>query len=140
MPSLSFADLPDWLQWITAATAILAGVVGFIAFVRKTWPVLKRFVLTVNSLQNLPEFMQRTDDTLAKQDGELALIKHEVQYNNGSSVKDAIRRVEQGVAGLYTRADASDAADKKLRKDIDEATHPVVHRTARRRQPPKKEN
>ena len=145
--SLDFANLPGWLQLVTALTAILAAAVGVIAFVRKTWPVVVSFVKTVISLQTLPEFMEKTSATLARQDKQLADIHHEVQFNNGSSVKDAITRVEatttrleEGVAGLYTRMNAADEADKRLRADLDEATQPVVRHGQRRRQPPKKEN
>jgi uncharacterized coiled-coil protein SlyX len=65
------------------------------------------------ALADLPAFIERTDHTLDEQNVKIGEIHHEVQYNNGSSVKDAIARVEEGVAGLYEHV-----------ADIDERTQP----------------
>lgn len=112
---------------------LAAWVVGLCAvfiFIYKSWPILTRFVTTINSLADLPRFMVTTAATLAAQDVKIEEIHHEVHYNNGSSVKDAIGRVEKGVAGLYTRADAADAADAAMRKELED-TRP--HTPARKR-------
>ena len=116
-----------WVGWIAAAGLIAAALTAFIKFVPPAWRALVKFTATVNSLTDLPQFMVTTAATLAAQNEQLAVIHHEVNYNNGSSVKDAIGRVEKGVAGLYVRADATDKAAADLRVDL-EAPRPVVRK------------
>jgi len=94
MPSIDYSNAPAWLQWVLAAAGLLALVVGVIQFIRKGWPVLSRFVATINALSDLPEYITESKRVLDEQNDSLAAIKHEVEYNNGSSVKDAIARVE----------------------------------------------
>jgi len=48
----------------------------------------------MDALTTLPEFMADTTATLKSQDEKIAEIHHEVQYNNGTSVKDSIERIE----------------------------------------------
>ena len=87
--------------WSAGAIAFI----GFIVFMRKKgWPWIlgtARAVLTfarvVDAVQGLPDFIDRTDRTLAAQNKQIADIHHEVHFNNGSSVKDAVTRVEQKV-------------------------------------------
>ena len=90
---------------IGAAATALAAIIGLpVAFV-KLWPLLKRAVTIGASLEKLPEMAleisaltigQRTQgETLAHQSEQLAVIKHEVEFNNGSSVKDAVVRTEK---------------------------------------------
>jgi len=40
------------------------------------------------------------DEVLAKQNGVLETIRHEVEFNNGSSVKDGVMRTEAGLADV----------------------------------------
>ena len=68
--------------------------------------------------------MITTAATLAGQDRQIAEIHHEVKYNNGSSVKDAVGRVERGVAGIYDRLDAADVISRKLREDLEQTKPP----------------
>jgi len=132
--NVNFADAWPWLQWVLAA----AGVVGFLVAVIKgvppAWRALTTFVTTINDLSDLPSelakqkrfrievraILSNQDKTLAgqnlvlaKQDTKIGEIHHEVQYNDGSSAKDAIGRVEKGVAGLYTLT-------AQLREELDE--------------------
>lgn len=44
----------------------------------------------------LEERLDQQDGVLAKQDDVLETIRHEVEFNNGSSVKDATLRLEKG--------------------------------------------
>lgn len=110
-------ELQPWAESVSLWQALgwTAGFGAFLAaarlFVRKGWPALKRFahaVLTfarvVDAVQGLPEFIVRTDavlqaqnTTLGEQSEQIADIHHEVHFNNGSSVKDAVTRVEQDV-------------------------------------------
>jgi len=113
---------PAWfIEWaesvnlwgtILLVSAIVGTIWGVVLFVKKGWPWLKAFARAiqktaevVDAVQELPDFIARTDATLARQDERIDEIHHEVHYNNGSSVKDAVRRVETGVADLRARID-----------------------------------
>lgn len=102
---------------IGAAATALAAVIGLpIAFV-KLWPLLKRAVTIGASLEKLPEMsneltaltvglrvqgetLTEQNTILEHQNEQLAVIKHEVEFNNGSSVKDAVVRNEKATAEL----------------------------------------
>jgi hypothetical protein len=112
MPSLNFGDAWPWLQWVLAIAAVVAFVGGAIKVIPSTWRFVTQFVNTINSLATLPaelekqdQFRNRTEITLAAQDLKIEEIHHEVNYNNGSSVKDAVSRLESGVAEV--RSDLS---------------------------------
>lgn len=101
---------------IGAGVAALTAIIGFPVAAVKLWPLLKRAVTIGASLEKLPEMSneltaltlgQRAQaETLDHQSEQLAVIKHEVEFNNGSSVKDAVVRTEN-----VTNALASSLAD-----------------------------
>ena len=122
-----------------------AGAVAVALFFWKGWPWLRKtataivhFAQIVDAVQGLPDFIDRTDNTLEKQNKTLAAqnkqiadIHHEVHYNNGSSVKDGVQRVETGLAGLHVEVAviASDLAqakealslsDGRIRQDLED--------------------
>jgi hypothetical protein len=106
VPSLDFSQAWPWLQWVIAVAAVVAFIAGAIKTVPPAWKAITRFVQTINALADLPEelvkqakFRTDTEATLAGQNRQIADIHHEVHYNNGSSVKDAIRRVELKLDG-----------------------------------------
>ncbi len=107
---------------IGAAATAIAAIIGLpVAFV-KLWPLLKRAVTIGASLEKLPEMAleisaltigQRTQgETLAHQSEQLAVIKHEVEFNNGSSVKDAVVRTEKATKALTEKLGAHLSAPK----------------------------
>lgn len=115
---------------VAQAALWVAGSLAVITFIVKAWPFIRNTFRILDALVRLPDVVEKVDE-----------IHHEVHYNNGSSVKDAVRRVEkklgqveEGVAGLYRRADASDLADANLRREL-ENTHPPL-----RKRPPKKDS
>jgi hypothetical protein len=139
MPSLNFDAAPIWLQWLIAAVALIGFIAGCIKGIPPAWHFVTRFVTTVNELAELPTELNelrtfRTDTTLsltrqdatlagqnatlAEQNVKIAEIHHEVNYNNGSSVKDAVARVEAGVEGLYGEIDALKQEDASIRRDF----------------------
>lgn len=132
MPSLDFSQAWPWLQWVIAAAAILAFIGGGVRVIPSIWRFVTRTVNTINSLADLPDFIekqeafrQNTTATLRRQDEQIGQIHHEVNYNNGSSVKDAVARVEAGVAGLYDVTTAMKAEiDTKAPKRAPRTTKP----------------
>jgi hypothetical protein len=128
----SFRDFPAWLQDVLIVAGILILLAAVVGFVRKTWPALKAFVETVISLQNLPAFMETTTKTLAAQDArqrgvaaglvaqnvQIEEIHHEVTFNNGSSVKDSVSRVEASVKVVSDRQSDLAATQKRIEKGV----------------------
>lgn len=133
MSSIDFSQAPSWLQWLLAVAAVLAFVGGGIRAIPPAWRFVTRFVSTVNELAELPReltelrkfrsdtalTLSEQNTTLAKQDRKIAEIHHEVNFNNGSSAKDAIIRIEKGVAGLYEEIDALKQEDADIRRDFE---------------------
>jgi len=107
------------LEDITAmqVAAWIALVIGLTILVRKIWRPLKRLIKLTDALSELPEFIptQRVEMQALRQ--EVREIHHEVHYNNGSSVKDAVGRIETGVARMHEKF------EDRLR-EIDERTQP----------------
>lgn len=97
----------DW-QTISAiaATATVAGGF-FVWFVRKGLPAVRKFWRVIDRMVGVPaegghpaqpglfERMDQQDATLGQQSAVLETIRHEVEFNNGSSVKDAVTRIEK---------------------------------------------
>ena len=119
--SISVLQLVGWI----------VGIIAVLVFAYKAWPVLRAFVRLVENLQSLPTFMNDTTATLKAQDAQIGDIHHEVKYNNGSSVKDAIRRVESGVKGIYARLDSADQDREDLRHDLEDTQPPPRKRAPR---------
>ena len=76
--TLLFGDVTfaQVLLWLFAAAALLWLAV-------RAWPWLVRFVTLVNALGDLPAKLALVDE-----------IHHEVKPNTGTSLNDAVRRVE----------------------------------------------
>lgn len=102
------------LYLILSIAAAATVVLGF--FLKKVWPGFRALFRLLDQLTGVPEnkrlgrlaepglfeILANQNDTLKKQDGTLAevqdtleVIRHEVEFNNGSSVKDAVIRVEK---------------------------------------------
>lgn len=127
--------LNGWQSVLTIAVIIIA-IFIIARFLMRFWPWLRkvisftdagtRIVGMADVIDQLPAFIDRTDKAIEE-------IRHEVAFNNGSSVKDAIARVETGVSGLHKKYDELTAADLKLSKKL-EQTQPQGPRTRRPQQ------
>lgn len=132
-PGVIPPELEEFLHGVTLFEIVFWCVVAFVVIKwgRKWWRALvataRGFLAvaaTLESIHGLTDFMARTDATLADQDLKIADMHHELSYNKETSVKDAIRRVELGVKGLYDRADASDKSDQELRDELERTRPP----------------
>lgn len=72
--------LADVLLWV-GCLLVVAGATG------KAWPLLRRLVHTFDLIESLPARL----DSL---EGKVNAIVHETTYNGGTSMKDALRRIE----------------------------------------------
>jgi hypothetical protein len=97
----------DW-QTISAISGVAAVAGGFIIwFFRKGLPAIRKFWRVIDRMVGVPaeggrpaqpglfERMDHQDATLKDQSVVLETIRHEVEFNNGSSVKDAVTRIEK---------------------------------------------
>lgn len=115
-----------WALWRAGRWLIERFFPGVIAFAR----AIVNAAAILAAVKDLPDFIERTDNTLAEQNSRLAdqterlagqqeqvsEIHHEVHFNNGSSVKDAVIRMESvvgevrvSVAGIHGRLDVVEA-------------------------------
>lgn len=110
----NWGDIGSWLHGIATQVTLadlifwIIVLVVVIVFLKKVGPrtvaaarTLLSLVTLLEAVQGLPAFIARTDLTLARQDVTLAGhevkldgIYHETHKNDGSSIKDAIGRVE----------------------------------------------
>lgn len=128
--------LVAWLQGISVWDLILwvVGIAGLILFIRKKgwlWIIaFARAILAtaevIDNVRELPAFIERTDQRHAELALKVEGIYHETHKNDGSSIKDALGRVEEGVAGLHGRLDVVEAsvttlarADEEIRAEIE---------------------
>jgi len=120
VPSLTWNEF--WEQVSVAQAAVwIVGVFAVFFFVVRAWPFIRNFFDIIDALSTLPAFIKKANDGLDrinKVEEKIDEIHHEVQYNNGSSVKDAISRVEKGVAGLHVKVGELDSADRELDRKL----------------------
>lgn len=136
MPVVDWTFLASINLWQVAIIVVAIYVLARVLI--QFWPWLKKVIGLTDALGELPEFIVAMRQFRDRTDTAIADIRHEVKFNNGSSVKDAIGRVERGVAGLHEKVDEQkktlDAADAALRKDLEDTRpHPP-----RPRRPPQK--
>ena len=62
-------------------------IVGILAAIVKVWPVISKLVHTIEIIAELPE-------RLDKIELRLKAVEQEVKTNGGSSIKDAVKRIE----------------------------------------------
>lgn len=113
-----FGDLTvvQLILWVVA--------LGTLAFVVvKLWPVIKKFVATVDALSDLPAKLPKIDrieKKVAAIETKVQDIHHETHLNSGTSIKDATIRIEQKVDGLQKLMEDGDA---ELSERVDDLEH-----------------
>lgn len=102
----------NWAETSMICGAILAVIAVATFLFRKVVPALRKWSRVADRIMGVPadpktgqeailSFWERLDH----QDEQLAVIKHEVEYNNGSSVKDAVRRTENATNEVAKKLD-----------------------------------
>lgn len=89
------------LQWIVLSAAAAAGIGYFIRIIMKVTKSWFNFIDEWYGTEEKPGITQRLNDGQAhfnKIDIELATIKSELFNNGGSSLRDAIDRIEQNTS------------------------------------------
>jgi len=66
----------------------------FIAIAVKAWPFISSVVRTVEIITELPARFQHIDEKLDTLEIRLISVEEEVKINGGSSIKDAVKRIE----------------------------------------------
>ena len=125
-------NVPDWLEHLLADTSALqlvfwvVALCALIAAIVKLWPFMRNAVQIVDALVRLPAMSVSVERMQGQIDG----IHHETHKNDGTSVKDAVDRIEEGVAGIHGRMDEVERnvaqlakADIEIRQEL-ENTNP----------------
>jgi hypothetical protein len=94
VPSLDFSQAWPWLQWVLAVAAVVVFVGGAVKYVPILHGALRRFVKTVDSLEVLPDELERQAVFREETNRKLDDLMHEVFPNSGKSLRDAIDRQE----------------------------------------------
>mgnify|MGYP002005741941 FL=1 len=121
---------PDWLKFLLADTSALqlvfwaVAIIALLTALVRLWPFLKNAVQIVDALVQLPALSKRVAAIQSQIDG----IHHETHTNDGSSIKDAVGRVEKGVSGLHGRMDDVDRQLTSLARE-DEALWREIENT-----------
>jgi len=141
--------MPSWISDLLGGVTLVDAILWvilisiIIGLIIKAWPFVRglvAFVGIVPILLKLSDFIDDTTktledhtETLSRQDVQIAAIHHETHKNDGSSIKDAMERVEVGVAGLYGEIDKVNitlqdlqSEDRRLQREIDERTQPTL--------------
>lgn len=84
MTGEQFDALVNEYGWIVAVSIVLF---GFFVMLGKAWSSIVKFVKVVDILIDLPDKLQAIEDKIQG-------IEHEVTTNSGTSIKDAIKRIE----------------------------------------------
>lgn len=122
--------VPEWLKFLLADTSALqlvfwaVAIIALIAALVRLWPFLSNAVQIVDALVQLPALSKRVAAIQKQIDG----IHHETHTNDGSSIKDAVGRVEKGVSGLHGRMDDVDRQLTSLARE-DEALWREIENT-----------
>jgi hypothetical protein len=82
-PDQASQFLMDYGPIIWTVFVILAGL-GVLV---KIWPVISKIVTIVDIISELPERLDKIEQRLET-------VEHEVKTNGGSSIKDAVKRIE----------------------------------------------
>jgi hypothetical protein len=69
--------------------------VVFLAAIVKAWPFIASVVKTVEIITNLPDQMAYIHEKLDTLEIRLINVEQEVKTNGGSSIKDAVKRIEE---------------------------------------------
>lgn len=100
---------------LSAVQLVLWGLafLALIVFVAKMWPLISRFVTTVDALADLPsklETVTTIESRLVRIERQVQDIHHETHFNSGTSIKDATVRIEDKVDAMQELMVSGDAA------------------------------
>lgn len=68
--------------------------VGLLSVLVKSWPFIASVVKTVEIISSLPEELQYIHRKLDTLEIRIISVENEVKINGGSSIKDAVKRIE----------------------------------------------
>lgn len=92
---MGWKDFTDWAERISLGTVIwiASGLLLVALGIRKGWRGLKRFIATIDALAELPDKLPQIDK-IVEIEKQVSEIHHEIRTNSGTSLKDAVVRIE----------------------------------------------
>ena len=102
----------NWAE-ISAVGGAITVVIGLATFLTvKVVPWMRKWSRVADRILGVPadpktgqEAVKSIWEVLDHQNSELAVIKHEVEYNNSTSLKDAVRRTENATTEIGKKLD-----------------------------------
>jgi hypothetical protein len=85
MTSEQFNTLVAEYGWIVAISMV---VIGFFTMLGKAWSSIVKFIKVIDILIDLPDKLEAIEKKLES-------VEHEVTTNSGTSIKDAVKRIER---------------------------------------------
>lgn len=92
-------EIREWLESFSFLTFLIwVGAVWLtlrliVRGVKAAFPKLKALIELSDALADLPEFIERTDETIETLSRDMQTVKHEVLPNNGGSMRDDLLTV-----------------------------------------------
>lgn len=68
-------------------------IVGIFVAVVKVWPIISKLVKTIDIIAELPERLDKIEARIAN-------VEQEVRTNGGTSIKDAVKRIEDHLSKI----------------------------------------
>lgn len=93
-------------QYVLPAVGVVLLLMFGGAALVKLWPAVSKAVRVIDTLQDLPERLQRIERSVG-------IVRGEVTHNGGSSLKDSVRRVETGQGAQDARIDRLEATIRR---------------------------
>jgi len=125
--------VPDWLAGFLSqvtvldallAIAVIAAAVIFIK--KKGWRTVValahgviNFAQVLEAVQGLPGYIERADARHERLEQKVDAIHHETHQNDGSSIKDAVGRIESALQDVRVGLDALAREDEALWAQFD---------------------
>lgn len=100
-------EIPNWIETAGGIVAATAAIAALLAAARKAWNAMRWVTKVSDSLEAFAEVMPQ-----------ITAIGHEFRTNNGSSLRDAIDRIEK-------KADMA-AAEAKIVREMTEAQTKIL--------------
>lgn len=95
-------------------------IIALALFLVKVWPLVTKFVATVNALADLPAKLAKIDSIEAQ----VKDIHHETHFNSGTSIKDATVRIETKLEGLQILMESRDDEISERVDDLENTMNP----------------
>ncbi|MFF2388946.1 hypothetical protein [Agromyces sp. NPDC058104] len=110
------APIQSFLEATSTYTALIwiAALIGLAVFIRKAWPVISKFVKTIDVVLELPDHLKRIEDRLGDQDetmesqGEvLERVRAQVENDHSTNLREEVTEALEWQEKHQRKSDAT---------------------------------